>query len=634
MHRKIAYVFFAIIVCVIISGCRAGDVASNHAETEVAAVTQTETGETVTECVANEQQDFEESLYEYTVELDEIPELRYRNISNLEYRLRNYICHNDTLILGTTIYKKEGETYVRQELTLNAIFDRDEDLGMQCAQYQNLAITVSQDNASFFIYDMDTQEKYCYYSVGEDVMISPFWYIYDGCIYYSEWARWDKPEQKRTLKKLSLSDGSITELYQPVIVESGDCVLREVRTRNDAAMSYEICDKTTGHREYWIAQADENGKWSGKKLWETDKWEFSYTLDFNQYGLIILGELSTPCDYEIVAIKDNGETKLLDNNLVYGEYLFTDDGYFCSNLAELENAVWDTDDVESELLSRRLADGVSFYDYEGNQKGFYPMGNKALLERGYYLTKLTYNEGQLTGFYVQRDTDELYISQITLEGNNNMAEYETIREFFQNDYMDIEAHAKYQDGEEWVEATVFAEWYLVKRYDKGSVYRLKVQPLAELMPDRLNTYFYVTDHEIYRIFGWAWQDEESITFYDDDELLMQILDTDEKLKNNGYIVCQDQNISGQLEHGETGWYTIYQEQAEQGNDSVTWHFNVHKWKNEIVCDSRIIRVNGERDYYETFVWENGKGLTEFCSGYRVERDILYLTEISETVVEG
>lgn len=95
-------------------------------------------------------------------------------------------------------------------------------------------------------------------------MISPFWYIYDGCIYYSEWARWDKPEQKRTLKKLSLSDGSITELYQPVIVESGDCVLREVRTRNDAAMSYEICDKTTGHREYWIAQADENGKWSGK----------------------------------------------------------------------------------------------------------------------------------------------------------------------------------------------------------------------------------------------------------------------------------------------------------------------------------------------------------------------------------
>ncbi|MDE7207805.1 MAG: hypothetical protein K2N90_11740 [Lachnospiraceae bacterium] len=425
MSRKIAYVFSALAACAVISGCSGEDVSSDHAETEVAAVTRTETGETVTECVANEQQDFEESLYEYTAELDEIPELRYRNISNLEYRLGNYICHNDTLILGTTIYKKEGETYVRQELTLNAIFDTDEDLGM-----------------------------------------------------------------------------------------------------------------------------------------------------------------------------------------------------------------WDTDDVESELLSRRLADGVSFYDYEGNQKGFYPMGNKALLEQGYYLTKLTYNEGQLTGFYVQRDTDELYISQITLEGNNNMAEYENIRKFFQNDYMDLEAHAKYQDGEEWVEATVFAEWYLVKRYDKGSVYRFKVQPLSELTHDRLNTYFYATDHEIYRIFGWAWQDEESITFYDNDELLIQILDTDEKLKNNGYIVCQNQNMSGQLEHGETGWYTICQEQAGQENDSATWHFNVHKWKNEIVCDSRIIRVNGERDYYETFVWENGKGLTEFCSGYRVERDILYLTEISETVVEG
>lgn len=414
MHRKIAYVFFAIIVCVIISGCRAGDVASNHAETEVAAVTQTETGETVTECVANEQQDFEESLYEYTVELDEIPELRYRNISNLEYRLRNYICHNDTLILGTTIYKKEGETYVRQELTLNAIFDRDEDLGMQCAQYQNLAITVSQDNASFFIYDMDTQENSRYYSVASDMQIGPFWYVCDGCIYYSEWARQDIFGKARTLKKLSLSDGSITDVYQPVIGENKDCFLGDARMRNDGTMAYEIYDKEGKHKEYWIAQANENGEWNGKKLWETMKWEYSYILDFNQYGLIVLGESDSSGDYEIVAIKDNGETQRLDTRLIEGEYLFTDNGYFSSNAAEPENAVRDTENALAGQLPQCKSDSVSFYDYAGNLKGTYPMGNKALLEQGYYLQKLTFNRGKLAGFYVQRDTGELYIGEFAV----------------------------------------------------------------------------------------------------------------------------------------------------------------------------------------------------------------------------
>ncbi len=74
--------------------------------------------------------------------------------------------------------------------------------------------------------------------------------------------------------------------------------------------------------------------------------------------------------------------------------------------------MWDTDDVASEFLSRRLADGVSFYDYAGDLSGYYPLVDKVLLEQGYYLTELTYYEGMLTGFYVQRDTGELYISQV------------------------------------------------------------------------------------------------------------------------------------------------------------------------------------------------------------------------------
>ncbi len=397
MHKNTILFCSALAICVVLSGCGKGEALSN-------------TEETTAEYAENTQQSIDENLYNYTAEPEEIPELSYRNISGLDYGMNNYICHDDTLILGTDIYKKEGETYAKQDSTLNTIFHVDEHSGMQCRQYQNLVITVSKDSTSFFIYDMDTQENNCYYSVASDMQIGPFWYVCDGCIYYSEWARQDIFGKERTLKKLSLSDGSITDVYQPVIGENKDYFLGDVRTRNDGTMAYELYDREGKHKEYWISQTDGNGEWSGKKLWETTKWEYSYVLDFNQYGLIVLGESDSFGDYEIVAIKDNGETQRLDTRLIEGEYLFTDDGYFSSNAAEPQNAVRDTENVPAGQLPQCKADSVSFYDYAGNLKGTYLIENKALLEQGYYLQKLTFNEGKLAGFYVQRDTGELYIS--------------------------------------------------------------------------------------------------------------------------------------------------------------------------------------------------------------------------------
>lgn len=390
MRKKTIFLWFALAICAILSACGKKEALSDTAE--------------------NTQRSFDESLYEYTAE--EIPELGYRNISGLSYGMNNYICHDDTLILGTAIYKKEGKTYAKQDSTLNSIFHVDEQTGMQCRQYQNLVITVSRDSTSFFIYDMDTKDSNRYYSVANDMQIGPFWYVCDGCIYYSEWARQDIFGKERTLKKLSLLDGSITDVYQPV--KNKDYFLGDVRTRNDGTMAYELYDREGNHKEYWIARADENGKWSGQKLWETAKWDISYVLDFNQYGLIVLGESDSSSDYELVAIRDNGETQRLDSQLIEGEYLFTDDGYFSSSAAEAENTVWNTEDAAAGQLPLGMADSVSFYDYAGNLKGTYPVGNKALLEQGYSLQKLTFNEGKLVGFYVQRDTGELYIGEFTV----------------------------------------------------------------------------------------------------------------------------------------------------------------------------------------------------------------------------
>ena len=67
------------------------------------------------------------------IELEEIPELSFRNISDLEIG-KNYICYGDTLILGSIIYQKEEGKYIKQESTLNSLFDIANELAMQCMQ--------------------------------------------------------------------------------------------------------------------------------------------------------------------------------------------------------------------------------------------------------------------------------------------------------------------------------------------------------------------------------------------------------------------------------------------------------------------------------------------------------------------
>lgn len=186
--------------------------------------------------------------------------------------------------------------------------------------------------------------------------------------------------------------------------------------------------------------------------------------------------------------------------------------------------------------------------------------------------------------------------------------------FINKDYMYLKAKAKYEDIEhaKFVDEVVYAEMYLIKEYKQGSVFKFTVEPLGTLTDERLNTYFYVTDDNIYRLFSYVYQDDEVLTFYDNDEMLIEILDTDEKLINNGQIVCQDEEIKSELKEGDS-----------------EFHFSILKSENQITYSSCVITPNGEVDYYENFVWEEGKGLVEFNSGYRAERDPLYLSEIME-----
>lgn len=397
MNLRKIIVMFLIIASILIYGC------SN--ESQLSETTSASPAATSTSLVPTKdsQQTFGQNhnSWENEVNLGEIPELGYRNISTLDSD--NYICYEDILVLDHDFYKKIEGKYEYQKKTVNSLFGIDKDLMVHCRQYKNKIVAVSADKKAFRVYDMDNESFYEFQCIDEDSFIGPFWSVYGGNILYSEWD--SKYIKERTLRRINLISGDNREIYRP----KG---FGEFRIRDDGTIIYEIA-KAEGCREFWQLRLDENGEWQEKKIWETQEWEFAYMLDFNQYGLVILGEFYNPINlsfYEKVVIKDNGEVEKLSEN-IQGEYLFLDNGYLLGNRAELEKMPWKEDDPRSLYL----CDSVSFYDYEGNEKATYQLISKEKLENRYCLKKLIYSDGIITGFYVQEGIGTLYVSQVRMD---------------------------------------------------------------------------------------------------------------------------------------------------------------------------------------------------------------------------
>lgn len=336
------------------------------------------------------------------VELEEIPELGYRNISDV--RLGNdYVYYDDLLILGGILYKKQGENFVKQEGDLSNL------LGVDCLiykQYKNLIVAQVRALESFMIYDMRTAHKYTYACEPGYKIFN--WCIYDGNLLFDEYNR---EEGKDRLRQMDLTTKEIELIYQ---WEKGKCP-EDIRIREDGTITYNCYNEEQREREIWQLKMNKNGMYQETLIWKADNdWEYVYPLDFNQFGLVIWGEFFFPKNlsyYERVVITDSGEMIKLDDELS-NKCIFMENGYLDGNRAELEKMPWEEGTMEAEYLSFYLADTVSFYDYEGNLKATYPMIDKKWLEQGYYLEKLIYHDEKITAFYVQNETEELYISQV------------------------------------------------------------------------------------------------------------------------------------------------------------------------------------------------------------------------------
>ena len=148
----------------------------------------------------------------------------------------------------------------------------------------------------------------------------------------------------------------------------------------------------------------------------------------------------------------------------------------------------------------------------------------------------------------------------------------------------------------------------------GAIYKMSIAPMENMKwflgEERLNLYLYVTSEKVYRMWSYVRTPDGTIEFYNDDQLLIQTLDTEDKIINNSYVVWQKEVLLDSLEEEEIGVHHCFEIEDAQ-------------------IKSRIWEVtdNGETYFYESFLWTEDKGLVAYRSGFRSEREVLYLENI-------
>ena len=335
------------------------------------------------------------------VELKEVSRLSC-HMSDLQLNT-GYVCYKDILILRNSVYRKQDGEYQKTG-TVGELYSpvRDEDMWTEYAQCGNLLVL--KQEGMFLVYDMDTWKN----QYVKDEML-PSWCIYCGQILYLN--------QERKLCCVNLQN-MVTKEYDIFHADKDEnVVISEFRIRDDGRIIIGKCNQESKINEFWILEMGKKGVLEEVKVWETSEWKYDSWLDFNQYGLIVLGECIG--ETEVVVIRDE-ETKRITGDYLSGEYLFLDDGYLAGDCI-VENGITSEGDEkggwEKRWKMERSVTCVSLYDYDGNRINTWKLAEDELIGQGYYLAKLIYEDGKLTGFYVQEDTDQLYISQICVNLN-------------------------------------------------------------------------------------------------------------------------------------------------------------------------------------------------------------------------
>ena len=198
-----------------------------------------------------------------------------------------------------------------------------------------------------------------------------------------------------------------------------------------------------------------------------------------------------------------------------------------------------------------------------------------------------------------------------------------IRELLKEDFVESMLQADQGESEEMIQtsfffdygtetaafeaefaSTPFGEYEQVKiqveqveQWENGILYTMMIESDTE--DD--SRYFYGRD----RFFlGYFYVSEDKIYRIDENKMEEVNIKNEEDFIARGTVVCQEMGKEDSLKE-EKGWH---EEIMVEGT----------------VCTYRSYNDLTETGYYERFVWEKGKGLIEYKSGFGAERDQIYL----------
>lgn len=203
--------------------------------------------------------------------------------------------------------------------------------------------------------------------------------------------------------------------------------------------------------------------------------------------------------------------------------------------------------------------------------------------------------------------------------------------FFSTDVTSLTADISFFDFEEFTTIRGDLELHWLKQYENGCIAKLSIVP-SDHIPSYIlnwsewrdeyeysNIYFYVTSDKIYRINTCIIEDGENVYAYENEKLFIDLLDSEEKIIENAELVCCPEGIESEYTGDNIGdsFYT----------GEIGTHYEIVVSENQIAY-CRQEYPAGHMEFYNTFVWEKGRGLIEHKRGYRAGALLLYIENIN------
>ena len=175
--------------------------------------------------------------------------------------------------------------------------------------------------------------------------------------------------------------------------------------------------------------------------------------------------------------------------------------------------------------------------------------------------------------------------------------------FFEDITKEKVYHVRHSFFTDAIPDEVLLQITMESQYESGKLYRIKCD-FDEDFPGR-----YDLGYDRFSL-GYFYVQNDSATIYRirEGDMTNEIMDSEEKIMSAGTVVCQEQEKKDILGEGENGWH----EWIAVDDDRREYHSY-----NNLT----------ETGFYEQFVWEQGKGLIYYTSGFGADKDMM---EIAET----